>query len=448
MVSPSTLDRRHSTPPDYKPPIRLWPLLAFLLIMLLLGTNALAWYLLYLDEPPEAAPLAFDAVPTTTFPPELTIAPPIIDPGDLGVHGRHDYRGNIALTGETDGGFRDQTGVYWEPVQPGGFFGADPIAYGRFLYVVSATHDVVYAVDQTTGVVSFTMQTNGRMQTAPAVGQFTETIGKEATETSTRLVVVSEDGIVYSRSALGVGGARRWESRLQEDVSAAPLVTDGKIIVATESGSIIAIGGDSEVLWRYLIPALQQTSFSTAPAIANGIVYAADDTGRLHLVSLDDGTELCRIALGVRPTSHPLIADDRVVIPADGTILVLEAGECEAAPRLIVDQVNSPLAPAYAAGTLFAVENSFLMAWDLATLAPSVWNAPFTAESRITTAPTVAGGVVYFGTQDGIVHAVDGATGEAVWQFEVGQPIFGGPVITTNGIFVTTAQEIISIAGE
>ncbi len=449
-MRPPTLERP-PRPAVSGPPVRMWPILASAAIVVLLVTNALAWYLLFQDESPADQRTAPSLAPATTVtPPTITGAPLIIDPGDLGVYGRNDFRGNIALTGETNGGFRTLEGSYWEPVRPGGFFGADPIAYGRFLYVVSATHDVVYAVDQTNGVIRFTMQTNGRMQTAPAVGQFTYSTGPEGTsETATRLIAVSEDGTVYSRNALGGGSSQHWQVNLGSDVSAAPLIADDKIIVATESGSVIAVGGDHEIVWRYPVPNTYVSPFFHTPAISKGTIYAADDNGRLHLISLTNGEPICTpIATGMRPSSHPVVADDQVIIPTDGSILVIPTGQCNAAPRLIVDQIDSPLSPAYADGTVYAVENSFLMAWDLETLAANVWDGPFTAGSRITTPPTVAEGVVYFGTQDGTVYAVDSETGSALWQFNAGDSIFGGPVVTTNGIFVITADEIISIAGE
>ena len=447
-MSPPALDRR-SIDAHPESPKRLWPILAVPAIALLLVTNALAWVLLYVDE----AKTDSTVLPPTTgsAPPAPETSPtsyPIVDPGDQGVYGTHDYRGNSALTGETSGGFRTVLGSYWEPVQPGGFFGADPIAYGRFLYVVSATHDVVYAIDQTNGSITFSLQTNGRMQTAPAVGQFTYDIANEAREIASRLIAVSEDGTVYSRNA-GAGGSQHWQMQLGADVSAAPLIADDRIIVATESGSVIAVGWDAEIIWRYPVPNTYSSPFMHTPAIANGNIYAPDDHGRLHVISLATGEAKCTpTALGMHPSGHPLVADDQVVLPADGAILVMPADGCNNAPRLIIDQVDSPLSPAYADSTIYSVENSYILAWDLETLSDTVWDYPFDAEDRITTAPTVAEGVLYFGTQSGVVHAVDAETGLSLWQFEVGKPIFGGPVVATNGIFVITADEVISIAGE
>ncbi|MFW2338616.1 MAG: PQQ-binding-like beta-propeller repeat protein [Acidimicrobiia bacterium] len=455
MVSPSTLERPRSAEPR-KPPIRWWTVLAIVIILALLFTNALAWYLLAVERTSTSttAPEATDTtvVADVSAPPAPVAAvelPPIISPGDLGVYGTHQFRGGNSLSGETDGGFRTLEGVYWDPVRPGGFFGADPIAYGRFLYVVSATHDSVYGIDQTSGLIKFMMRTNGRMQTAPAVGQFEYSLGPEGSETRVRLVAVSENGTVYARNATGGGNSEMWQRDLNEDVLAAPLIEDNKIIVATEAGTIIALGLDNEEVWRYPVPNTYTAAFRHTPAISAGIIYAVDENDRLHMVDLDTGNASCAMPISLRhsASSHPVVAGDQLLIPTDGSILVLPTAQCGALPQIIAVQVDSTISPAVSGSTIFTVENSFLLAWNLETRTLDVWDGPFQAESPITTAPAVAGGVIYFGTQQGVVHAVDAGRGESLWTFEVGEPIFGGPVVTANAIFVTTTQEIISIAG-
>ena len=49
MVSPSTLERPRSAEPR-KPTIRWWTVLAIVIILALLFTNALAWYLLAVER--------------------------------------------------------------------------------------------------------------------------------------------------------------------------------------------------------------------------------------------------------------------------------------------------------------------------------------------------------------------------------------------------------------
>ena len=56
---------------------------------------------------------------------------------------------------------------------------------------------------------------------------------------------------------------------------------------------------------------------------------------------------------------------------------------------------------------------------DAAGSTPSPWDRrPFGAADIITTPPVVADGVVYVGSQDGMVHAIDAETGEGLVEFQ------------------------------
>ncbi len=71
-----------------------------------------------------------------------------------------------------------------------------------------------------------------------------------------------------------------------------------------------------------------------------------------------------------------------------------------------------------------------------------VWDSPFLADSDITTPPVLAAGLVYFGTRDGLVFAVDETTGSDV-------SVQGSIVVLDGAVIVTTSGgHLIAIAGE
>ncbi len=80
---------------------------------------------------------------------------------------------------------------------------------------------------------------------------------------------------------------------------------------------------------------------------------------------------------------------------------------------------------------------------------PSPWDGgPFGAADIITTPPVLADGVVYVGSQDGLVHAVDAETGTVLWQFNAESAVRGELVVVPGTVVVTTAAgEIIALAG-
>jgi outer membrane protein assembly factor BamB len=56
-----------------------------------------------------------------------------------------------------------------------------------------------------------------------------------------------------------------------------------------------------------------------------------------------------------------------------------------------------------------------------------VWE--FDSGQPILCSPAVAGGVVYCGSDNGVLYALDAQTGEPVWQFEAGGPIQASPAV-------------------
>lgn len=77
-------------------------------------------------------------------------------------------------------------------------------------------------------------------------------------------------------------------------------------------------------------------------------------------------------------------------------------------------EINS--SPAIAGGVVFFGSNDgSLYAVDQQT-GTQKWK--FDTKSRIPSSPNVAGGIVYFGSYDGFFYAVDAATGKLVWKFQ------------------------------
>jgi lanthanide-dependent methanol dehydrogenase len=96
-----------------------------------------------------------------------------------------------------------------------------------------------------------------------------------------------------------------------------------------------------------------------------------------------------------------------------------------------------PVSTSYIAGTPFAGANvrmkpaagrslGALVGWDLAARRPA-WTIPEALPLR-GGALVTGGGVVFYGTLDGIIEAADARTGTVVWQFRTASGIVGRPV--------------------
>lgn len=61
----------------------------------------------------------------------------------------------------------------------------------------------------------------------------------------------------------------------------------------------------------------------------------------------------------------------------------------------------------------------------------------FETGGPVRSSPTVAAGIVYFGSTDGVLYAVDAATGAELWRHETGSPVGGAPLVTDDLVVFT-----------
>ena len=285
------------------------------------------------------------------------------------------YRGGFGRTGVVDAeGPTAVTGRYWKAT-PGGFFDGDPVAYGKLLFVSSSTSDVVYALDQTTGDVSFEIALGSAPSASVTVGQVKS---RDALTSSglNLLVATTEDGGVYARDAIQAAVLEVKLQRLAEQEARR------RAVVARYREGLA--GADQD--------------------------QVADGEGGVHLIDGLTGEPLCPSPLSaLGPIVVPPVVSDGTlyVFMEQGQIQAWPAGRCGGVPESrsgVYPPSSVPilLPPAVDGDTLYLLERQRLLALrlDPATFDPSdpssqfLW-LPYSAESVITTPPVVAGCVVY-----------------------------------------------------
>jgi outer membrane protein assembly factor BamB len=330
------------------------------------------------------------------------------------------------------------------------------VAFGRLLYI-STTDDSLFAINQGNGTVEFSIAAEDEITAPPAIGAIDT--GEQSGEPF--LVFPTADGSVFGYSALRAGGAI-WEAPAVGTVRGAPLIVGTAVVVATEEGNVISLDlGSGTELWRY--PAEGPAGeFRGAVAHADGAIYAVDRSGSLHVIDLATGQSRCPGPIGLMSSSrvNPIVADGAVFVGLDELpgIQVSDAAGCGApSPAFATNYPSGEpvlLPPAVNDGVLYLLEGPRLLAVNLdpATFPTQnyMWDSPFLADGPITTPPVFANGVVYVGSQNGKVYAVDATNGQGLWGegFDVGAPVKGAAVVSNGAVFVSTARgQIWAIAG-
>ena len=92
------------------------------------------------------------------------------------------------------------------------------------------------------------------------------------------------------------------------------------------------------------------------------------------------------------------------------------------------------------ASGLVALDRETLeLKWQVNTGDALVYTAPYSRRPAATveTSPVLAGNVIYAGASDGKIYGVNKDSGEVVWQFNAGAPVFSSVAISGNTLIVS-----------
>lgn len=155
-----------------------------------------------------------------------------------------------------------------------------------------------------------------------------------------------------------------------------------------------------------------------SPAITGGTAYVGSTDGFLYAVDLASGTARWKAKTDARVTSTPAVADGRVYAGSyDGRFYAFDAGTGR-----LVWSFQTGGERRFSARHLHGFPpDSEVMPdpFDLYLSSPTVWQ-----------------GVVYFGSGDGRVYALDAGTGRARWSFPTGDVVHASPAVADGKVYV------------
>lgn len=235
-----------------------------------------------------------------------------------------------------------------------------------------------------------------RLKLVPAVGAGRVYVA----DTRGRLVAVD-----------AASGRLVWERETDLAFSGGPELAGDRLLVGTTGGQVAALAtADGRELWRAQLGS-EVISLPRATADGRVVVHTLDDT----LYGLDDasGAELWRLtypapALTLRGSSSPAVTASGVVVGLSGGKLVK-----------IDPQDGAPL-------------------WEV-TITPPRGRSELARIADIDADPVVIGNVVFIGTFNGDLAAVDVDTGTVLWRRQLSS--YAGLAASATNLFVTDSDD-------
>ena len=285
---------------------------------------------------------------------------------------------------------------------PDGINSSPAVARGRVF--VGSDDGALWAFDVSTGARLWHDQVGSAVRSSPAVA-------------NGRVFFGSTGGLVYADDART--GARLWSYNLGSKITAAPLVVGDRVYIASRGDTLVALGAASG---RSIWSAKFWGTWGGA-AYANGVIFVGSERSEVAAYDAATGVLLWATNLGSRVRSTPSVVDGSVFAGTDaGQVAALDASTgavrwmTAAAPPETTPVVRS--SPAVAGGMVFVATaqttpmDGTAVALDVATGA-IVWTSPLADYS--TSSPAIANGVLYVGSYDTRLYAIDQLTGAQLW---------------------------------
>lgn len=268
---------------------------------------------------------------------------------------------------------------------------------------VGAGDGSLYKLDASDGTLQWRFQTQGRDIPAPA------------TVANGVVFFGSADGNVYAVSA--DNSKEVWQFTTDASVLASPAVDSGLVYVGSSDGNIYALDAtNGNELWSYHAGQSDETVTPTTAVVLNGVVYSSssDEISHSYLFALDakTGAQLWRIQVNNQLFTNPQVVDGVIYIASSA-----------------LSQTGGP-----------STTDSYAYAFD--TKDGSLHWQSQKISDFIPSAPTVTGGVVYFGSRNDNLYALNADSGTEVWHHKASGAIFASPQVNNGVVYIATSSGI------
>ena len=282
----------------------------------------------------------------------------------------------------------------------------------------------------------WSFETNGPVRSSPVVVDGTLFIG-------------SNDGNFYAVNAKT--GAEKWRFKTKKPIVSSGAVVGKLVIFGSKNGKLYALDRSTgEERWSYSHE--EGKEIRSAPAVAYGAVFFGTlgyGTAGARAVNIQNGELVGRFrGMKFYRNISPLIAEGRL-IGASNFYLCYDIRSGKSL-RSIPKAGSPQTTPAYKDGVLYATgQYTYGFSCVAADInkqqeqhpdrALEIWEYKTGTKkepiSKIETAPAVAEGLVFFGSNNGNLYAVDEKTGEEKWRFKAKKAVQSDPSVAGGIVY-------------
>ncbi|MCZ7545401.1 MAG: serine/threonine-protein kinase [Anaerolineae bacterium] len=225
-----------------------------------------------------------------------------------------------------------------------------------------------------------------------------------------------------------------WRFRCEDEVTSSPVVANGSVYVGCYDNGLYCLNAsDGSFNWRYATDG----SVASSPAVDDDVVYFGSADHNLYAVNSRNGRIVWTFPTQGAVYSSPRVALGHVFIGSEDTHLyAIKTANGRQAWRAGATGPVRSTAFVTDERVYFGCESGDFFATDLAGVIK--WR--FKARRAVTSSPLVHEKVVFFGSLDWHVYAVDAETGWTVWRYRTGKPVVSSPVHDDKNLYIGSAD--------
>jgi outer membrane protein assembly factor BamB/tRNA A-37 threonylcarbamoyl transferase component Bud32 len=256
------------------------------------------------------------------------------------------------------------------------------------------------------------------------------------------LVAARKTGLLPRISRLGAATSDEnikpiWSFECGDEIRGTPALQENIVYVGSYDHNLYALeAATGKFIWKYPTDA----GIVSKPVVYENNVFFGSEDHRLHVVLVRNGKVNWTYFTNGPVRSSPYIAEGHIFIGSDDGFL--HAVNTITGRRAWQVEAGAPIRSTPWAGhesVYFGTEDGELFC----VLFNGVIKWRFKARRAITSSPVFAQGLVYVGSMDATLYAIDAKTGWVTWRFRLGKASISTPCIMENRIFTGAADGII-----
>lgn len=349
---------------------------------------------------------------------------------------------DLARTGSTGSSGIIPSGKIKWTFKAEGSIHSSPCIYNGTVYFGSQDHKV-YAVDAETGKKKWVYETGSWVQSSPVAVDGVVYIG-------------SNDSRLYALNA--ETGDKLWDFKARFAIRSTPAVANGMVYFGADDYYFYAVDTETgKAKWHFE----SDNYITSSPAVIGGIVYFGSMDDYVYAVNARNGKLRLKYRTAAAVVNSPVIVDGVIYqINSQGRMFAMDAGAKNwpleegvlrywsvfylwgMAPKppmpsgylwseLVRGHTGSSMT--YSNGLLYVGLDNRLISIDTKIRMQS-WQ--FETGASVTSSPAIEDGIIYFGSRDGYVYAVNESDGTEVWKVATGDEVSSSPAIDSGVVYI------------